>query len=158
MKSLKSASSTAGRKALMRRLMACVLGVFLMSGTAVAIAGPAAAVGCYGDYCSGQNPAAMGCDADAVTRATASIPGTGGQQIELRWSPTCKTNWTRVPSSWGTNAPNQVQAVQRDTGYKQIGVVQSNANYSWTRMIYSPKLCVYAAWVGPPGTASTSCS
>lgn len=114
-------------------------------------------VSCWGDWCSGQDPQATGCAADAYTVAHARIPGTWSY-VELRWSPTCKTNWARVHSSWGTSYPWALRAVQRDTGYQQVGVVNSSGSYSWTRQIYSPRLCVYGAWTGPPGTTATSCS
>ena len=50
------------------------------------------AVGCYGDYCSGKDPVAMGCDADGQTLAWKDL---SGARLELRWSPTCKTEWAR---------------------------------------------------------------
>ena len=115
-----------------------------------------ASVSCYGDYCSGRDPQSTGCSADAYSFASARIPGTSSF-IELRWSPTCKSEWARVPASWGKSYPNNPRVVQRSTGYSQVGVVASNSSYSWTRMIYSPRLCVYAAWIGPPGSVATSC-
>ncbi|MET8280579.1 DUF2690 domain-containing protein [Micromonospora sp. NPDC005174] len=127
-----------------------------LSGT-IAVGSPALAVSCYGDYCSGQDPEASGCSADATTTASARIWGTYSY-IELRWSPTCKTNWARVPASWGTSYPSQVQAFQCATGYNQSGVSASNASYSWSRMIYSPKLGVSARWTGAPGYTSTACA
>ena len=81
-----------------RRLMA---GLFAVLALAVALAVapvlPALAVSCYGDYCSGKDPQNSGCSADAYTVASAGVLGSGGSSVvELRWSPTCKTNWTRV--------------------------------------------------------------
>lgn len=146
-----------------RRLPAVILAVFLACGALVVAPQPASAthypghVNCWGDWCSGQDPAAMGCDADAYTVVHARIPGTWSN-VELRWSPTCKTNWARVPSGHGQYYPWALRAVQRPTGYSQVGVVRSNTYYSWTRMIYSPTMCVYAAWTGPPGTVGTSCA
>lgn len=113
-----------------------------------------AAVGCYGDYCSGKDPSATGCDRDAYTVAHTYIPSTGAR-VELRWSPTCKTNWARVNSSWGRAYPTKLSAVQ-STGYKQVGVVASNSSYAWTRMIYSPYYGVSARWTGSPGSAATA--
>lgn len=116
----------------------------------------ASLVSCYGDYCSGTDPSSSGCSLSAVTVAVAYIPGTNSP-IDLRWSPICKTKWTRVPASWGRSYPNNPDAVQRSTGYKEVGVVSSNSVWSWTRQIYSPSRCVYAAWSGPPGNAWTGC-
>lgn len=54
---------------------------------------PAHAVTCYGDYCSGKDPAATGCDSGAVTT---KVYNTSIASLQVRWSPTCKTNWTRL--------------------------------------------------------------
>jgi hypothetical protein len=144
-----------------RRLTSVVLVLLTLVGglAVVTLTGeePAAAAGCYGDWCSGRDPQAMGCAADAVTTAHARIPGTYSY-LELRWSPSCKTNWARVPASWGTHYPWALKAVQRPTNYTQAGVVASSADYSWTRMIYSPQMCVYASWTGPPGSVGTACA
>ncbi|MFG1656943.1 DUF2690 domain-containing protein [Micromonospora chersina] len=132
-------------------------------GMLVAVAGvdaatsPAQAATCWGDWCSGQDPQAAGCSADAYTTASARIPGTYAY-VELRWSPSCKTNWARVPAAWGTSYPWQLRAYQCKTGYNQSGVVASSADYSWTRMIYSPTLGVRAEWNGQPGSVGTACA
>ncbi len=146
-----------GLQSSFRRLGSTAAIVGLLCGIGVYAAADAGAVTCSGDYCSGQDPQAAGCAADAYTVVSARIPGTYSY-IELRWSPTCKSNWARVPSSWGTAYPGNLSAVQRSTGYRQVGVVSSNNDYSWTRMIYSPTLCVYAAWTGSPGSVGTSCA
>ncbi len=111
---------------------------------------------CWGDWCSGQDPEASGCSRDAQPIASARIPGTYAY-VELRWSPTCKTNSARVPAAWGTDYPWQLRAYQCATGYNQTGVSDSNPNYSWTKMIYSPTLRVRAEWNGQPGSAWTAC-
>jgi len=131
----------------------CFLSVVMGSGV---VSTAAQAATCYGDYCSGQDPEAAGCSADAYTVVSARIPGTY-TYIELRWSPSCKTNWARVPASWGTSYPSSLRAYQCSTGYNQRGVVASSSDYSWTRMIYSPALSVRADWIGSPGSIGTSC-
>jgi hypothetical protein len=111
-------------------------------------------VDCYGDYCSGRNPESSGCSADAYTVAHARIAGTY-VNVELRWSPRCQTNWART--GWpGAYNPNNLYAVQAQTGYTQRGVVGSNPTYVWTRMIYSPRLGVSARYDGPPGGGATA--
>jgi hypothetical protein len=81
--------------------------------------------------------------------------------LELRWSPTCKTNWARFTSQ--SNISYTVSAVQQETGYtmKWDGKAWQS---SWTDQIYSPVKCVAAIldvrWV--PGfthqsTTSTAC-
>lgn len=128
----------------------------LMAAGALTQSAPAAAasamarldVGCYGDYCSGKDPESTGCSADAVT--VAYTPYRYGT-LDLRWSNTCKTNWARINSSY----TGSLQARQ-STGYTQ-GFSSSNASYSWTKMIYSPTLCVRAQVVSSSGTTQTAC-
>jgi hypothetical protein len=116
-------------------------------------------VSCYGDYCSGQDPVATGCDKDAITIASAE-PDDGAGQVDLRWSPTCKTNWARwqqYPTGWCvTCTPNALIAVQ-DTRYTQEldwfdnGTTPADNGTYWTPMIYSPVHKVYAGVYMPCG-------
>jgi hypothetical protein len=148
--------ATGGRRVLLPLVAAISLLVGAVTTITLAAEQPASAATCWGDWCSGRDPQATGCANDAYTVAHARIPGTY-TNIELRWSPSCKTEWARVPASWGKSYPSNLRAVQPSTGYSQIGVVASNGTYSWTRQIYSPSRCVYAAWVGPPGSVGTAC-
>jgi len=136
-----------------RRLMAGLFAMLAIGAVITVVpAQPALAVSCYGDYCSGVDPQSSGCSADGYTVASAGVYGSGGTSIvELRWSPTCKTNWTRVNwSGW-----SDIRAVQ-STGYTQH-YSGSNGSYWWTAMIYSPTLCVKAVASGAWGTTQTSC-
>lgn len=128
--------------------------VFLALAAALALTPAAQAVTCYGDYCSGQDPEATACAADGRTVVSARIPGTYAY-VELRWSPTCRTNWART--TWSGDAQNALRALQCATGYTQR-YSSTNGTYSWTKMIYSPSLGVSAQWIGPPGSVGTSCS
>lgn len=134
-------------------------------GTIIPAAEPAQAssdVSCFGDYCSGQDPAATGCAADAITVFSIETD-TGGGKLDLRWSPTCKTNWARwqqYPTGWCLNcSPLALQAVQ-DTGYVQTlswfdnGTTPEEGETYWTPMIYSPVHKVYAMVQMPCGDAS----
>lgn len=57
------------------------------------------AVGCYGAGCRGKDPQAMGCNADAVTLASASAPGQ--YRVDLRYSRRCNARWARTTfSGW----------------------------------------------------------
>lgn len=135
-----------------RRLMAGLFAVLALAAVfTIAPARPALAVSCYGDYCSGKDPQTSGCSADAQPVAREGVYGTGGEQwVELRWSPTCKTNWTRV------NLPaTTIKAVQ-STGYTQY-YSGNNGSYWWSAMIYSPTLCVKAVASGSWGTTQTAC-
>ena len=138
----------------LQRIGKILTAVLVMGGVLFVGIQPAGAVGCWGDWCSGTDPQATGCAADAYTVASAFHSGTGFL-VELRWSPTCKTNWARV----NTRNPGWVKAVQ-STGYTQWGTLTtSNSPYSWSRQIYSPYKCVsasgYLGWGGP--TLPTAC-
>jgi hypothetical protein len=120
------------------------LTLFGVLGGAIPMAPAAhASVGCYGDYCSGMDPKATGCAADAQTVAWVDL---SDGRLDLRWSPTCKTNWARYEQypygSFASETPLALYAVQ-DTGYTQKidwfeqGVVPEPDTY-WTSMIYSP--------------------
>jgi hypothetical protein len=152
------------RKQTMAVLACLVLG---LAGALVAAAPAQAAVSssvaapgtpppsCYGDYCSGTDPEATRCSADAYTVAHRNWAG-WGVTLELRWSPTCKTNWARVNANPAASGAT-LRAVQCKTGYTQSGAA-NNGTYWWTRQIYSPQLTVRADWVGPPGSTSTACA
>lgn len=143
-----------------KRIMTILVCLVLGTAGALVVAVPAqAAPSCYGDYCSGTNPETTGCSADAYTVAHRNWAG-WGVTLELRWSPTCKTNWARVNTNpvWSGPPTPVLRAVQCSTGYTQAGVVASNGTFWWTRQIYSPVLTVRADWIGPPGTTSTACA
>jgi hypothetical protein len=88
-------------------------------------------VSCYGDYCSGQDPQSSGCSADAYTVTSV---GYNGGTLEVRWSPTCKTNWARINVGW-----SGYFRIQQTTGYDQH-YSGTNGSFWWTKMIYSPTL------------------
>jgi hypothetical protein len=123
------------------------LGLTVAVGALIVVApapASAAAVTCYGDYCSGKDPQTTGCAADARTIFLSYVYGTGGGTwVEVRWSDTCRTNWART-----NGVRTNIEAVQ-DTGYRQ-GYSANNGAYSWSRMIYSPvrhvQGCIWGGW------------
>jgi uncharacterized protein DUF2690 len=123
---------------ILRSLAVCV--ALASIALIVTPASPAHAASCWGDWCSGLDPQASGCSADAKTVASANVPGLTGETVELRWSPTCKTNWTR------TNFSNfeWLRAIQPSTGYTQ-GYSTNNDQFWWSKQIYSPTRCVYGS-------------
>jgi len=146
------------RRTLTRSLVACAV-VLGSTVTAAGAAGAAQAstvrpsVSCYGDYCSGLDPQTSGCSADGKTVAY-MYDGVSGVTLELRWSPTCQTNWARV----NTTSPAWIKAVQKDTGYTQWGTIgMYSSPYTWSRQIYSPSKCVYAQASVSGRTLTTTC-
>jgi hypothetical protein len=125
---------------LRRGLLAFVTAAAAFAGIGmgtVSFASPASAsVSCYGDYCSGQDPMATGCANDAVTFSYATF---AGGRLDLRWSPTCKTEWARLQIYPGGFA--YVLSAVQDTGYtqsKQWAAGTPGPGTYWTNMIYSP--------------------
>jgi hypothetical protein len=113
-------------------------------GTSTKASADTVSVSCYGDYCSGQDPVASGCSKDAITVA-AHEQDNGGGIVEVRWSPTCKTNWakwTQYPTGWCLNCGIVALAAVQDTGYTQeidlTSVTPADGDSVWTPMIYSP--------------------
>jgi Protein of unknown function (DUF2690) len=89
-------------------------------------------VTCSGNGCSGLNPQTAGCAAGAYTVLTASF---SNAFVELRYSPTCKTNWGRVISRRGaTFLSIRIQRIDGLT-YTFSG---GNFNYAWSAMVYAP--------------------
>ena len=95
-------------------------------------------VTCSGEGCDGQNPATTGCSADAYTVQTAVF---SNSFVELRYSPTCGTNWGRVTSRVG--ATFLVIRIDRSGGltYTFSG---GNFNFAYVAMVYAPKVAARA--------------
>ena len=87
---------------------------------------------CSTEGCDGLNPVTAGCAADAYTVQTAVF---SNSYVELRYSPTCGTNWGRVTSKIGPTT--LVIRTQRIDGltYTFSG---GNFNYAWSAMVYAP--------------------
>ncbi len=88
--------------------IALILALFtaLVGGTVVlAVASPAMAATCSGNGCNGLDPIATGCQ-NSYTQLVGSSEIKNGSThygwIDLRYSPTCGTNWSRVRSDIGT--------------------------------------------------------
>ena len=130
-------------------MLALVLGGAIM-------AAPAHAVTCYGDYCSGQDPVSTGCANDAYI---ATVYNNSFFSLQVRYSPTCKTNWARLamysPGLFKCSHSGWISAVQ-DTNYTQRkyfdSVCANTAATSWTPMIYSPVRKVQGRFVDQNGT------
>ena len=92
-----------------------------------------AQVGCSADGCDGLNPETEGCAADAYTVQTAVF---SDSYVELRYSPTCGTNWGRVTSKVGpTTLFIRTQRIDGLT-YTFSG---GNFNSAWSAMVYAPQ-------------------
>jgi hypothetical protein len=97
------------------------------------------ATSCAGNSCTGRDPVSSGCSAGAVTVAHVQLPAVS-QRLELRWSPSCQTNWARMvydpdPAWLHAFQPQSLYVAQKSG---------SDGTNSWTAMIYSPNYCVNA--------------
>jgi hypothetical protein len=97
----------------MRRVIASLIGVvaFLVvfGGAGQAGAAPIGATAtCSGYGCDYQDPIATGCSAGANNTASAAVTygGVNYGTVELRWSPTCQSNWSRLTINAGSSNPN----------------------------------------------------
>jgi Protein of unknown function (DUF2690) len=80
-----------------------IAGMLVLAVLAPAV--PVQAAGCSGSGCDGKDPVVMGCSGDAYTVTSADIRSANGQtigRVDLRWSPSCRTNWGRTVSYVGS--------------------------------------------------------
>ncbi len=100
--------------------------------------GSHAQASCSGTGCSGQDPEKTGCEAGAYTVQTAVF---SNSYVELRYSPTCKTNWGEVVSKVGPT--DLVIRTQRIDGltYTFAG---GKYNYAFSAMVYAPTVAARA--------------
>jgi hypothetical protein len=136
-----------------RRWLAMIGAPSILLGSMLAVA-PAAQAGtgirCFGDTCNGEDPAnsfnqysGTECSSGAWTVHSEQAPDVGGT-LELRWGPSCLTNWTRfTPANndqyeiWVVRMSNP--AVIAGTGVGQRYIFsngQGVAHYS--DQVYSP--------------------
>src|SRR4051812_49151175 len=94
-----------------------------------------ALVSCSGTACNQLDPNATYCKNDAVTVATTFAQGV---QIDLRWSPSCKTNWGRSTSSQSNNHIIYVETPNWPyTGHMET-LSDGSGTVRWSKMWYAP--------------------
>jgi hypothetical protein len=98
---------------------------------------------CSGNGCNGIDPSTTACPNDAFTAQTRSIYRNTDNKyigyVELRWSPTCKTNWARVTRTDGYYLEGMDAMVTRYGG-TPVQQFSSHAGYTtiWSNMVYAP--------------------
>jgi hypothetical protein len=98
---------------------------------------PASAATCSGYGCDGLDPNAAGCSDGANDTASTYLYSANGSVVgllELRYSPSCGTNWSRVTSYIGVH--NLYARVTRESdggGYADVG----NYQVIWSNMVYA---------------------
>ncbi len=107
-----------------RRLLASTAASVLVAGSLL-IAAPASAATCTGTGCDGTDPINTGCSADAqpatynpqyVMNGTTTLA-----VVELRWSPSCGTNWGRIHNRVSPNNTVKVWVYRGTTTTTKYG-------------------------------------
>lgn len=115
--------------------------VMAVSALVVVPATPAMAASCGGSAasCDNTSPQTTGCSADAVTKSTVCIKAGGSTlaKVELRYSPSCRTAWSRV-TNLATTGVNVIEQVDRLSG----GYANDTDFLSQNQSGYSPQLYV----------------
>ena len=115
--------------------------------TPIVMAAPAqAAVTCSGFNCDGKDPQATHCADGATTSRTTYVrnsAGTAIAKVELRWSPTCKTNWSRVTAVGSTTRRMQGDVFRWSDHADRVGGIVT-APSVWSAMLYAPGVCADA--------------
>lgn len=119
----------------------------LALGVPLATATPAAAASCFGVGCAGADPQASGCASDGQTIDARDFRPDGTDLVlQLRYSPNCKTFWTRAVGGTGLSADYgnyhyaQIRGNTTQSGaslYYRYAVDIERATTTWTKMIPS---------------------
>ncbi len=90
-------------------------------------------VTCSGDGCDNLDPEQTGCANGAYTVTSVATPE---EVIQMRYSPQCGTNWSRVESK-GNNNDVYLVLIQRIDGVA-YGTKGLTGPVAWSRMVYAP--------------------
>ena len=112
--------------------------------------------------CDGKDPDSTGCSADADSYGTKTFT-VGGATVtyDLRYSETCKSNWTRITATSGASyLKPYLRWGPPDSEYAEISATHSDTTaggYYWTSMRYCPTgSCVAQACAKAKVGGSTS--
>ena len=135
-------------------LLAILVGMTVLAGTRIAAASTAQhsspQVTCSGNGCNGKDPIATGCAVGAYTVQTGVLPDFF---VQLRYSPSCGTNWGRVISRIGS--AHLFATVQRIDGLsysRSFGF----STLVFSQMVYAPT--VKARACGRIGSSVGACT
>jgi hypothetical protein len=97
------------------------------------------AASCSGNGCTDKDPHDTGCDADAYTVYNVYVRDNNGNEVgllQLRYSPSCGTNWTRLTSYVGNTWLTANTIRKADSWIEYGGPMFTNV--VWSDMVYSP--------------------
>ncbi len=104
-------------------------------------ASPAYAAACSGSSCVGKDPQGTGCSSGAASLASVRPPG-GGPAVILRWSSSCRANWTRFDDSGGDSPGYWTFWAETSDGHREYKMWN---NALWTFMVngnLSARACI----------------
>jgi len=117
-------------------VLLALIGMTALAGVSTAAASSTrhshSLVKCSAKGCNGQDPLMTGCAADARTVQTAVL---STAFVQLRFSPTCGTNWGRVISRAGL--AHLFVRIDRIDGLSYIGSI-STGSLVFSPMVYAP--------------------
>ena len=117
---------------------------------------PDTSTNCSGEACNGLNPETTTCSDSASTVGGpkdiyATLNGTSQKvgTVELRWSSTCKTNWSRVIRNDGATGESVMAKIVRDDDvqyFKELPLAPESEwtdglTRIWSPMVYAPADC-----------------
>lgn len=114
-----------------------------VSSLLIATSPASAAESCYASGCEGKDPSTTICQNDARTVATTEW------NVELRYSPTCRTAWARYSGGVSFGLTVMVERRNADGSYTPYYSTPYRGNGAtvWTRMVndagYLARACVY---------------
>ncbi|MCX4984639.1 DUF2690 domain-containing protein [Streptomyces sp. NBC_00572] len=133
-----------------------------MTMALIPLAGTSYAAGCYGTGCDNRGPVSTGCDADAVTKGSATSRTNSNLRVELRWSPTCQAAWARVTTngeSWWDRYGHIEKWSGSGTGFQRsLQVTFPSSGADWTNMLGSPTAYYRACISDPAATDQVDCT
>lgn len=108
------------------------------------------AASCSGTGCNGQDPQTSGCSVGAQILDSRYVNQNGTAiYIELRWSPTCQTNWTRVTNQTQGTRYMKAYMVEQNVGEHYATFRSGGYGYQfWTPMKYAPNILIQACGFG----------
>ncbi|MDI5976787.1 DUF2690 domain-containing protein [Amycolatopsis magusensis] len=127
--------------------------------TSEASPGPASPT-CYGETCEGQNPLSTNCTTGSVSLTSIVLLGAGARQflVDLRFSSSCGTTWTRVTdinqpdcyyslTAWHEGINNSTGAKTR-TASVSSGDACSASTTTMSKAGKSTRACGHSSWEG----------
>jgi hypothetical protein len=120
--------------------LAIAFALLVLIGYAAPIAHVAAASACQTSpsdaNCNGRNPQTTGCEADAYTLSTAEAFGT--VRAAVRYSPTCRSAWTRVVNLSNLSGSRVIGNVLRSDGTSAASAFTYPTTSGVSSMVYLP--------------------